>query len=132
MTETQLLAEIRLALGRDPRVVLWRNNVGTARHDGTDRPVQYGLCVGSSDLIGIVTMATDSMGRFFALEVKLPTGRVSREQQLFLALVNRRGGYACIVRSVDDARAAVDAAHRGDRGPGDDRADARERTGRRP
>ena len=118
MTETQLLAEIRLALGRDPRVVLWRNNVGTARHEGTDRPVQYGLCVGSSDLIGIVTMA-NGCGRFFALEVKTPTGRVSREQQLFLALVHRRGGYACIVRSVDEARAAVDAAHRGDRGPGD-------------
>lgn len=116
MTETQLLAEIRLALGRDPRVVLWRNNVGTARHEGTDRPVQYGLCVGSSDLIGIVTMA-NGCGRFFALEVKTPTGRVSKEQTMFLALVNKRGGYACVVRSVDDARAAVDAAHRGDRAP---------------
>lgn len=116
MTETQLLAEIRLALGRDPRVVLWRNNVGTARHEGTDRPVRYGLCVGSSDLIGIVAVptATDPLGRFLALEVKLPSGRVSAEQWQFLELVNRRGGYACIVRSVEDALAAVDAAANGD------------------
>lgn len=116
MTETQLLAEIRLALGRDPRVVLWRNNVGTAKHEGTDRPVKYGLCVGSSDLIGIVAVPTmtDPLGRFFALEVKLPTGRVTAEQWQFLELVNRRGGYACIVRSVEDALAAVDAAANGD------------------
>lgn len=116
MTEAQLLAEIRLALGRDPRVVLWRNNVGTARHEGTDRPVRYGLCVGSSDLIGIVAVPTmtDPLGRFLALEVKTATGRVAPEQWQFLELVNRRGGYACIVRSVEDALAAVDAAANGD------------------
>lgn len=114
MTESQLLAAIRLALGQDPRVVLWRNNTGMAEQQG--RPVRYGLCVGSSDLIGIVAVptATDPLGRFIALEVKTATGRVAPEQWQFIELVNRRGGYACVVRSVEDALAAVDAAANGD------------------
>ena len=73
-------------------------------------------------MIGIVTMAgmyrlsrcDDPIGRFLALEVKTETGRVSKEQTMFLALVNKRGGYACVVRSVEDAIAAVDAAANGD------------------
>ena len=112
MTETQLLAEIRLALGRDPRVVLWRNNTGMAEQQG--RPVRYGLCVGSSDLVGIVTMAS-GVGRFLALEVKTERGRVSREQEQFLGVVNARGGYGVVVRSVEDARAAVERAAAGER-----------------
>jgi hypothetical protein len=103
MTESQLLDAIRLAVGQDPtRCVLWRNNTGVALQ-GTTR-VRYGLCVGSSDLIGIAN------GRFVALEVKTEQGRVSREQAQFLALVNARGGIGRVVRSVDDALAAVDAA----------------------
>jgi hypothetical protein len=112
MTETQLLAEIRLALGRDPRVVLWRNNTGMTRESDTGRPVRYGLCVGSSDLVGIVTMA-NGCGRFVAFEVKTERGRVSAEQALFLGVVNRRGGYGVVVRSIEDAQRAVDAASAG-------------------
>lgn len=41
-------------------------------------------------------------GRFLALEVKRPTGRVRPEQAEFLAKVARHGGVAAVVRSVDD------------------------------
>ena len=107
--ESRLLADIRLALGQDERVVLWRNNTGTAMQDygaAGLRPLRYGLAVGSSDLIGIVA----PHGRLIALEVKTSTGRVTREQQQFLTLVEKMGGVARVVRSVDDAVRAVDAA----------------------
>lgn len=94
------------------------------------RHTRYGLCVGSSDIIGIVRTPEDaagcetcrigvaegphthrpSLGIFLALEVKSSTGRVSKEQQMFLDLVNRRGGVGRVVRSVNDARKALDEA----------------------
>ena len=101
--ESEIQDAVRLQLGREPGVVLWRNNVGTAEH-WTPRGVQrvrYGLAPGSADLVGIVD------GRFFALELKAPGGRVAPEQEQWMALVRRGGGFACVVRSVDEARAAV-------------------------
>ena len=67
------------------------------------RYTRYGLAKGSSDIIGIV-----APGIFLALEVKRPRGPgPNAEQQMFLDLVNRRGGVGRVVRSVDDARAAI-------------------------
>jgi hypothetical protein len=103
--ETPIVQAIRLALGRMPDCVLWRNNTGVATFQ--DRPVRYGLANGSSDLIGIVA------GRFVALEVKTLTGRASDEQNLFLNLVRQKGGFACVVRSVDDALSAIDRCRKG-------------------
>ena len=60
-----------------------------------------------SDLIGCLN------GRFVALEVKTATGRATSEQRLWLDLVRRHGGFAAIVRSVDDARAAIARARTG-------------------
>ena len=107
-TEATILAEIRLLLGTDPRCVLWRNSTGVAGIDG--RKMRFGLVRGGSDLIGIVR----GTGRFFALEVKTATGRIQIEQAQFIDLVRGMGGYAAVVRSVDDAMAALDAADRGD------------------
>lgn len=111
--ESVLQAEIRLALGRDPTLVLWRNSTGTAAHlnPRTNRTttVRYGLAVGSADLVGILAPA----GRFVALEVKTANGRVSPEQTTWLALVRSRGGFAAVVRSVDDAIAAIERARAG-------------------
>jgi hypothetical protein len=107
MAERDVQQAIRLALGRLPDVVLWRNSTGVARPN--DRVVRYGLCVGSSDLIGLLAPS----GRFLALEVKTAAGRTSLEQDQFLALVRRRGGFACVVRSVAEALAAIDRAREG-------------------
>lgn len=108
MTEAQIQQAIRLALGREHDVLLYRNSVGVAQTpDG--RTQRFGLCVGSSDLIGI-----GPGGRFLALEVKTERGRVSPEQQRFIDLVNARGGIGAVVRSPEQARAVVEAARRGD------------------
>lgn len=107
MTEQQIQQAIRIDLGREPDVVLWRNSTGVAQtKDG--RSQRFGLCVGSADIIGI-----GPGGRFLALEVKTPTGRVSPEQARFIALVNQRGGIGAVVRSPDQARAVIVRA-RGD------------------
>lgn len=112
--ETRLQQDIRLALGLEKDLTLWRNNVGkaTAYDDKTpDKPryIKFGLAPGSADLVGILAPA----GRWFALEVKTPTGRVEPEQEEWLALVRRLGGFACVVRSVDDAHAALGRARTG-------------------
>jgi hypothetical protein len=66
-------------------------------HDA--RPFTTGLPPGFADLFGMVPG-----GRFFALEIKTPTGRVSDLQAKFLAAVERNGGLAGVARSPDDAR----------------------------
>ena len=126
--ESALQSKIRQALAHEPGLVLWRNNSGVADYNGTR--VRYGLVVGASDLIGMLTMecwvrapghdgapvtVIDRLacGRFIALEVKTARGKVSKEQSMFLALVQRMGGFAAVVRSVDEARAAIARARTG-------------------
>ena len=106
MSEGAIQDAIRLALADEPGFVCFRNNVGVAKHYGNRGVVhtKYGLAPGSSDLVGILD------GRFIALEVKTPVGRLRPEQRLWLELVRSFGGFAAVVRSVDEARAAVAAA----------------------
>ena len=106
MSEAELQVAIRLALGRDVTCAFWRNNVGVATFKG--QMVRYGLSNGSSDLIGVVD------GRFCALEVKTDRGTLTSDQELFLSLVRAKGGFACVVRSVDDALSAVERCKRGE------------------
>lgn len=47
-------------------------------------------------------------GQFVAMEVKTPSGRVSRLQEYNIEKILRAGGYGGVVRSVDDARALLD------------------------
>lgn len=54
---------------------------------------------GVSDILGI-----DADGRFVAIEVKTPKGRLSENQKLFLDDINHFGGIAFVARSVDDVR----------------------------
>ena len=114
MSETDLQQRIRLALGQRPDVRLFRNNTGTLPDPRTGRPVQFGLARGSADLIGYrtVTITPDMVGQqvavFTSLEVKTPTGRIRPEQTNWLHTIKRAGGIAAIVRSVNDARDAID------------------------
>lgn len=100
MSERHLMDSIRAALCAVDGVRVWRNNVGV----DTMRGIRYGLGVGSPDLVGI------AWGRFVGLEVKTPTGRVSKEQTMWLDMVRRFGGVAGVARSVDDALAIVEEA----------------------
>lgn len=109
MSEAALLHDVRLALGSDPSLVCWRQNSG-ALTDVNGRLVRYGLAVGSADLVGILAPS----GRFFALEVKTPQGRVTPEQVQWAELVRRMGGFCAVVRSVDQAMTALERARRGE------------------
>ena len=114
MRESELQNQIRAAIGFDYAKTcrLFRNNVGSAK-TFDNRYIEFGLCVGSSDLIGFqsVTITADMVGQqvaiFTAIEVKTPTGKVSAEQKRFTDMVNNFGGIGAIVRSVDDAREAL-------------------------
>lgn len=102
---------IRLQHGAGP-ARLWRNNTGALK-DQTGRLVRYGLCPGSSDLIGLrkVVVTPDMVGQtlavFTAIEVK-DRGRVTPEQQAFLTMVTQAGGLAGVARSLDDAQRILD------------------------
>ena len=110
-SEHAIQSDIRLTLGLDPDVVLWRNNVGLLERPNGGR-VRYGLAVGSSDLIGMVTAVFDGhrIGRFLALEVKRPGERATKDQLLFLRVVQARGGVAAVVSSPTQAVAVVEQA----------------------
>jgi hypothetical protein len=87
---------------------LFRNNTGTLR-DINGRPVSFGLCKGSADLIGwrsvIITpeMVGQQVAIFTSIEVKAATGRMRPEQQQWLQAVAAAGGIAGVARSVGEA-----------------------------
>jgi hypothetical protein len=111
VTEQQAQQRIRLALSKGS-CRLWRNNTGMLR-DQQGRPVRFGLCEGSADLIGYrtVTITPEMVGQqlavFCAVEVKAPKGRTTPQQDAFLAHVQAAGGRAGIARSVEDAERIV-------------------------
>ncbi len=98
MRESDIQAEVRLALGADPDLVLFRNNIGVGEVRGTK--IRFGVGgPGGADLIGLYR------GQFVAIEVKTPIARQSDEQKTFEQLVRRKGGIYVVLRSADDARA---------------------------
>jgi hypothetical protein len=107
MKESSEQKRIMLAMSGVGSIV-WRNNTGVLKNE-EGIPVRFGLCVGSSDIIGITpVMITQEMvgrcvGIFTAVEVKSATGRTKPEQQIFLDAVKKAGGIAGVARSVEDA-----------------------------
>ena len=93
---------------------------------GDVRWIRFGLCEGSSDIVGVLECQHFMylgmpLGRFIALEVKTPAktktargGRLTAKQMMFLHLIRERGGFAAVVRSVEDARAAIERARKGE------------------
>lgn len=117
--ERDVLADIRAVFARIPWLLVWRSNTGALRDEG-GRLVRYGLCDGSSDLIGIVRLCdvaalssiahrTDP-GVFLAIEVKRPGEKPTAEQRAFLARVAAMGGVAGWCSSVAGAVAIVHEA----------------------
>jgi hypothetical protein len=108
--EAKVQNDIRIACGAGP-ARLWRNNTGALK-DATGRLVRYGLCPGSSDLIGLrqVTITPDMVGQtiaqFVAIEVK-DRGRLTEQQQAFITMVQQAGGLAGVARSPEEARAIL-------------------------
>jgi hypothetical protein len=93
--------QIQLACSHGP-VRLFINNTGQWE-DARGNWIHYGLCVGSSDLIGWRA----PRAQFIALEVKTGRGRLSQAQENFGALVQQMGGVFAVCRSVEEAQKAL-------------------------
>lgn len=119
MREQVIQQQIRLNIGINPEVRLFRNNCGTATDPRTGNFIRYGLSPGSSDLIGIrkVTITPDMVGQtigvFTSLEVKTDTGKPSTDQKKWLSMVTAFGGIAGVARSPQDARRILGLASDG-------------------
>ena len=113
-SEQTIQQQIRIACSRG-QTRLFRNNTGTLR-DQHGRPVQFGLCKGSADLIGwrTITITPEMVGQqvavFASIEVKTPTGKLRPEQQQWLNAVQAAGGIAGVARSVSDAERLLTVA----------------------
>jgi hypothetical protein len=122
MSEHEIQQRIRLACGHGP-VRLWRNNTG-ALVDQQGRFVRFGLCKGSSDLIGLRSlvvspeMVGQRLAQFVALEIKTARGVISPEQRAFLELVEQLGGLTAVCRSVEAAEQALALTPWPSKGPG--------------
>jgi len=111
-SEANIQRRIQLALS-EAGCTVWRNETARAwvgKYVGKTkeghvilanaRQLSFGLCTGSSDLIGI----KPPHGQFIAPEVKRPKdGRTTKEQRTFIEAVNTAGGIAGVCRSVDEA-----------------------------
>ena len=122
MTQQQLIfteegpiqQQIRLEVGNGA-VRLFRNNVGKFEDKKTGRWVEFGLMVGSADLIGwkrvIITpeMVGMPMAQFLSIEVKkLKGGRKADEQKTWARNVLAAGGLAGFARSPAEAVAILE------------------------
>lgn len=106
--ESHVQAAVWSTIGHLPGIRVFRNNVGTAAtKDG--RFIKFGLCPGSSDLIGWTeyVIAPEDVGCrvavFTALEIKTATGRATDQQKAFINAVRNSGGIAGVVRNPQQA-----------------------------
>lgn len=111
MSEVTVMREIMVLAGRIG-LRLFRNNCGTYEKDGNW--IKYGLAnPGGADLIGwrplTITqeMVGQTVAQFTAVEVKSKTGRVTKEQQAFLDIVNQQGGKGIVARNPQEALTAL-------------------------
>jgi Holliday junction resolvase len=100
VTESDIQNAIRLRLS-ELGFAVFRTNVGKVRMpDG--RWFNTGLPKGHPDLYAVKS------GKIYYIEVKTPTGKVSAEQEHFIATMrDRYGCVAGVVRSVEDAERLV-------------------------
>jgi hypothetical protein len=118
-SEAQVCVDISFAMIGEP-IVLFRNTVGAGYIVDDKNPsrrqwIEYGLEVGSSDLIGYITkeITPDMVGKkvaiFTACEVKKEDWKPSmdkkkhhEDQENFIRCINLDGGIAAFVRSVEE------------------------------
>ena len=106
---TEILRPIVEALNSRDDVRVWRNNSGVLK-DHRDIPIRYGLGIGSADLVGIVSPS----GRAICLEVKRRGRGLTVDQNRWGRAVRRFGAFYAVVRSVEEAVAAVERCKRGE------------------
>lgn len=92
MGETEIVRSIQRFLKTVPRCFCWKEHGG-----------MYGTA-------GIPDIICCYRGRFYGFEVKTETGRPTELQKATIRKINRAGGTAAIVRSVDDVRRILETA----------------------
>ncbi len=110
MKEINIMREYMMEVSKDKNKRVFRNSVGRGvaydfKNDKVIYPIRvlvFGLCVGSSDLIGwdsvIITqeMVGKKVAIFKAVEVKTLTGEEREMQINFRNAVNEAGGIAIV------------------------------------
>ena len=90
MLEKDIVSSILRYLKTVPGCFAWKEHGG-----------MYGTA-GLPDIICCIC------GRFVAFEVKTPSGRLTKLQEITIQKINEAKGTACKVSSVDEVRAVVD------------------------
>lgn len=85
--------------------VAWRSNSGavTAEHNGRKRFIRFNSAPGMADICAVQPRS----GRFVAIECKRVGGEATERQRAFLTEIERVGGIAVVVHSVDELREAL-------------------------
>ena len=91
MTESQLVENIKKYLKSVPELFFWKEHGG-----------QYGTA-------GIPDLIVCYRGKFIAFEVKTPKGKPTLLQTVTIRQITRAGGYATIVRSVQEVKDIITA-----------------------
>lgn len=124
MTERDIQNQVRVAISK-VGTRCFRNNVGQAWQGElirtsrptlmamnpadvllkNARPITFGLCDGSSDLVGWtpVYVAGQNVAIFTAFEIKSAKGQPTPQQQQFLEVVQMSGGIACVCKTPEHA-----------------------------
>lgn len=108
-TESEKFIERRILvwLNRQPDTFAWKVNttgIFDPRSGQMRKSHSEFVINGVSDILGIMR------GRMIAFEVKNASGRPRPEQLVFIARIQKLGGVAAIVRSVEDVRQALEDA----------------------
>lgn len=101
MSEAHLVQSILATFGARPDLRIWRANVLVAR-DQSGRIVRAGV-KGQADISGILSPS----GRRVEIECKAATGRQTREQKAWQAMIEKHGGLYILARSIEDVSAAL-------------------------
>lgn len=107
ISEAEVLKQVMLEASQ-LGLVVFRNNTGMIK-GGDGRVHRFGLCVGSSDLIGWCKLT----GRVAALEIKRQGGKASAEQVNFIEQVRKAGGFGAIIDDKNKLKIMLDTWRKG-------------------
>ena len=99
-----IVQALRVALPRDTIVHHCANEVAEA---GSRGQIRQSILVGMGVHVGFADLIVISGGRVLFLEVKSPSGRLRKSQEVFRHTVCEQGFGWALVRSVDDALGAL-------------------------
>lgn len=107
-------AECEAEIGAEPDLLLLRNTVGHVKYygeDGEPRHITYGLGTGSPDIVALL-QTRHGFAAWFCLEIKAEEGTVSETQSTTIPIWIKFGALVYVVRSREEARAALAHARR--------------------